>query len=161
MRLIKLFIITVFVLGNNVLAQNIIRGIVYNENKIPLEGANVFIPMLVKGTSTNSSGEFELTGLPNGKFDIQISHIGYASQIVPVTLGKTQFELDVVLIPASVEAERVVVSTGYSTTQHQNAVKIEVLRLNEHHLIKSPNFIIRLLVQKPSAFYQLSPNQSM
>ena len=141
MRLIKLFIITVFVLGNNVLAQNIIRGIVYNENKIPLEGANVFIPMLVKGTSTNSSGEFELTGLPNGKFDIQISHIGYASQIVPVTLGKTQFELDVVLIPASVEAERVVVSTGYSTTQHQNAVKIEVLRLNEHHLIKSPNFM--------------------
>jgi len=141
MRFIKILIVTVFVLVNNLLAQNIVKGRVYNENQVPVEGVNVYIPMLLKGTTTNASGEFEISHLPNGKFDIQFSHIGYANKIVSVNLGGEQLVLNVEITPASIEAEGVIVSAGYNTTQHQSAVKIDILRLNERHLHPSPNFM--------------------
>jgi len=141
MRLTKIFLIIAMLFANNLFAQNVIKGTVLNENNVPVEGANVFIPMLVKGTTTSSRGEFELNNLPNGRFDLQVSHIGYANQIVSINLVGEEVNINVKLTHASIEAEAVVVSAGYNTTQHQNAVKIDILRLNERHRMPSPNFM--------------------
>jgi len=135
------FLIIATLVATKLFAQNVIKGTVLNENNVPVGGANVFIPMLVKGTTTSSRGEFELNNLPNGRFDLQVSHIGYANQIVSVNLAGGEENLIVKLTHASIEAEAVVVSAGYNTTQYQNAVKIDILRLNEHHRLLSPNFM--------------------
>lgn len=141
MRLQTIFLIIAMSVATNLFAQNLIKGTVLNENNVPVEGANVFIPMLVKGTTTDSKGEFELNSLPNGRFDLQVSHIGYANQIVSVNLTSEEVILFVKLTHANIEAEAVVVSAGYNTTQHQNAVKIDIMRLNERHRMPTPNFM--------------------
>lgn len=148
MRLTKIFLIIAMLFANNLFAQNVIKGTVLNENNVPVEGANVFIPMLVKGTTTSSRGEFELNNLPNGRFDLQVSHIGYANQIVSINLVGEEVNINVKLTHASIEAEAVVVSAGYNTTQHQNAVKIDILRLNERHRMPSPN-VMEMLTNVP------------
>lgn len=128
MRLPKVFSIIAIVFANNLFAQNSIKGTVSDENGMPVEGASVYIPMFVKGTITNSKGEFQLNRLPNGRFEIQVSHVGYANHIESVILNGDEVNLNVKLTHASIETESVVVSAGYNTTQHQNAVKIDVLR---------------------------------
>jgi len=65
-----------------------ITGTVYGEvldlqSQIPLPGANVLIHSkdTVLGAITDNSGHFRLEGIPVGRFDIQVSFIGYNSVI--------------------------------------------------------------------------------
>lgn len=71
-----------------------VRGLVYdNETQTPLIGASVVItgtnPLL--GASTNLTGNYIIPYVPLGRFNIQISYIGYDQAIVSgilVTSGK-------------------------------------------------------------------------
>ncbi len=141
MRIVKLIPLYILLFTGVLNAQNTIKGIVTDEKNSPIHGANVYIPILVKGATTNINGEYELTRIPNGRFDLQVSHIGYANQIISVNFTGGETILNVNLEQASIEAESVVVSAGYGSTQHQNAVKIDVVRLNERHKMPSPNFM--------------------
>lgn len=68
-------------------AQNTLNVVVKSEdNGQPLPGASVFIPQLKKGTSTDSSGFAVLANLPDGRFTINVSFIGYAPVQKSVTL---------------------------------------------------------------------------
>jgi hypothetical protein len=80
-----------------ILAQQItqtIKGtIVDNETSIPLIGATVVImesnPVI--GTTTDVNGNFKIEKVPVGRYNFQISYVGYESLIVPeilVTSGK-------------------------------------------------------------------------
>ena len=58
-------------------AQNYIKGKLTDINNKPLVGASVFLPGLNKGTITNQEGEYLINNIPNGKIQIQFSHVGY------------------------------------------------------------------------------------
>ena len=123
-----------------VVAQNKIAGKVTDRNNAPLPGASITLPELFKGTIANEKGEFELTNLPNGKTKVQFSFVGYASDIKTVFLNSSSVELNASLNESVIEAEEIVVSGGYHSTQHENAVKIDVLKLNPKEVLASPNF---------------------
>jgi len=123
-----------------VVAQNRISGKVTDQQNVPLPGATVSLPELNKGTMTNEKGEYELTNLPSGKNKVQFSFVGYASDIKTVLLNNAQVELNATLKEAVIEAEEIVVSGGYHSTQHENAVKIDVLKLNPKEIAATPNF---------------------
>ncbi len=137
----KIFIICVMILSYHISnAQNKITGKITDQDNLPMVGANIFVPDMNKGTTSNNNGTYELSNLPNGKIKIQFSYIGYGNCVESVVLNGKSLELNIALTQTAIEAEEVVVSGGYSSTQHENAVKIDVLKLDPRAIISTPNF---------------------
>lgn len=92
------------------MAQISVSGIVTNDS-IPLESANVYIKNSIKGTATNSKGEFKLNAQKGDA--LSVSYLGYKTK--EHVLNTTQ-DIDIKLEEDSFEE---VVVIGY-----QNATKI-------------------------------------
>jgi len=101
-----------------------------------------------KGTISDKNGNYQLVNLPNGKNRIQYSFVGFANHIETVELNGESIEINILLKQTAVEAEEVVVSGVYNSTQHDNAVKIDVLKLDPHTVKITPNFS-EVLTQVP------------
>ncbi|MEZ5103153.1 MAG: TonB-dependent receptor [Draconibacterium sp.] len=137
----NLFIICVIILlYYQTNAQNIVKGKITNQNNEPLSGATVFIPELNKGTVADNNGNYELLNLPDNKVRIQFSFVGYNNEIKTLNLEGRSIKLDIVLRQTIVATEEIVVSGGYNSTQHENAVKIEMLKLDSRYMEITPNF---------------------
>ncbi|HNW98859.1 MAG TPA: TonB-dependent receptor [Bacteroidales bacterium] len=137
----KIIFICVLVLSFQfTFSQNSIKGKIIDTDNKPLTGATIFLTELNKSTISNQNGEFFLNNLPNGKIKIQVSFIGYANAIETIFLNNKNVELNITMKETAIETEEIVVSGGYSSTQHDNAVKIDVLKLNERINTVSPNF---------------------
>ncbi len=121
-------------------AQNQITGKITDYNNQPLTGATVLLPEINKGTVSDTNGDYVLNNLPNGEIRIQFSFVGYNNVIKTVFLSGAKTKLNIMLKEAPFEAEEVIISGGYNSTQHENAVKIEVLKLDQHTNLSSPNF---------------------
>lgn len=122
-------------------AQNSVEGIVYDENGKILVGASVYFPELNKGSTTDSKGSFFIGDLPKGKQKIQISFIGYITEFISLDLSSQENTIEVHMQQAVLKSQEVVVSGGYVSSQHENAVKIDILSIDD--IIKSgtPNFM--------------------
>ena len=94
-----------------------------------------------KGTVSDENGNYVLHNLPNGKLKIQFSFIGYANVIETVVLNETELDLNIEMKLSPIEAEQIVISGGYSATQHENAVKIDILKVNTLQVKNTPNFM--------------------
>ncbi|MFH0866424.1 MAG: TonB-dependent receptor, partial [Bacteroidota bacterium] len=137
----KKIIICVMILSYHITnAQNKISGNITDQDNQPLTGATIFVPDMNKGTVSNSNGNYELLNLPNGKIKIQFSFIGYTNRIETVELNGESVELNIMLKQSPIEAEEIVVSGGYNSTQHDNAVKIDILKINPLTIKSTPNF---------------------
>ena len=71
-------------------AQQQIKGRVMDGKNEPLIGASIQVPGTSIGTVADLDGNFSFT-LPEGKFLLQVSMIGYKTQVVNVK-GKTTDE---------------------------------------------------------------------
>ncbi|RPH28271.1 MAG: TonB-dependent receptor [Bacteroidales bacterium] len=137
----NIFIICVMILSYHITeAQNKISGKIVDQDNLPLIGATIFVPDLNKGTVSNANGNYELSNLPNGSIKIQFSFVGYTNHIEAVLLNGENVELNVTLKQAIIDAEEIVITGGYSSTQHENAVKIDVLKLSPLTIKNTPNF---------------------
>ncbi len=123
-----------------VCAQNKLSGKITDQYNLPLEGAAIFVPEMAKGTLSDENGNYELLDLPKGLIKIKFSYLGYASRIETLKFDGKNVNLDISLEQAAIEAEEIVVSGGYSSSQHENAVKIDVLKLNPRTIGSTPNF---------------------
>lgn len=121
-------------------AQSSLSGVVNGISNKPLQGATVFFPELNKGTVTGPDGQYLFTELPQGRVRIQVSYLGYASHIETILLKPSSNKLDIILHPAPIEAEGIVVTGGYNSSQHENAVKVDIFRFDRHDVKVSPNF---------------------
>ena len=137
----RIFILCVFIIFNHSLnAQNTIAGKITDQNNFPLPGATIFISDMNKGTISDKNGNYQLINIPNGKTRIQYSFVGFANHIETVELNEESIQLNILLKQTAVEADEVVVSGVYNSTQHDNAVKIDVLKLYPHTIKITPNF---------------------
>lgn len=138
-RIIAIFVIVL--LWMNLQAQSKIKGQITDQNNQTLPGTTIFIPEMNKGTVSDKNGNYELLNLPNGKLKIQFSFVGYSNVIETVVMNEAEIVLNVVMKQSPIEAEQIVVSSGYSSTQHENAVKIDILKVNNLHVKNTPNFM--------------------
>ena len=137
----KTFIICILILSNYIInAQNKITGRITDQENLPLPGATIFIPDLNKGIIADNNGIYEFANLPNGKVRIQCSFIGYLNVIETIELKGEPVELNIKLKSTTIEAGEVVITGFYNSTQHDNAVKIDVLKLDLHTTKNSANF---------------------
>ncbi|MEO6166292.1 MAG: TonB-dependent receptor [Chitinophagales bacterium] len=94
------------------LTQTVRGSITDVDSQEPLIGAVIRIPSLNTGTTTDENGNFRITGIPVGRYDIQISYLGYEEQTasdVIVTSGK-EVILNIHLAEKVNELNEVVVS---------------------------------------------------
>ncbi len=131
-----------------------IRGRVVNAETLqPLAGANVFIEGTQKGAATDVDGNYFIPDLSAGSFIVTIQYIGYA------TLSKTDVIVrpgritycDAALTPQQLEAEAIVVQSGYFTEMLENTGSIT--QFNREEIRRSPGSagdISRILMAMPS-----------
>lgn len=121
-------------------AQNKISGIITDQGKKPLFGAVVYIPELNKSTVSDSKGHYEINQIPSGDLKIQCSYLGYANYIQTIHLQGEAVTHNIEMFQTAIAVEEILVSGGYRTTQHENAVKIDILKLDPLTNKISPNF---------------------
>lgn len=63
-----------------------IEGVITSANEV-VPFANIYVPKLKKGTSSDQNGVFKLENLPQGLVEISVSAIGYQSSVVEVNLS--------------------------------------------------------------------------
>ncbi|PKP30378.1 MAG: TonB-dependent receptor [Bacteroidetes bacterium HGW-Bacteroidetes-16] len=137
----RLLIICMVVMSYHISnAQNKITGKITDQDNLPLIGASIFVHDMNKGTVSNSNGTYALSNLPNGKIKIQFSTLGYTNRIETVELNGESLELNISLRQIAIEMEEIVVSGGYNSAQHENVVKIEILKLDPLKITNTPNF---------------------
>jgi len=140
MEKISLLLMLMF-FGISMFAQRQIAGKVSDSNGEPLSGCSVLLPELNKGTITDKNGLYHIENLPVGKTKIQFSFVGYNSIMKIITLQNPSNELDISLTESVIESQEVVITGGLIASQHENAVKIDVLRSKDILQSGTPNLM--------------------
>jgi iron complex outermembrane receptor protein len=101
-------LLVVFVICSSTLsAQNVLRGVVKNQNEEPLEGATIKLIDSETFTATNANGEFSVS-VSQTNLTIQVSFVGYqtltqdvsVNQTISITLKEGISNLDEVFVSA-------------------------------------------------------------
>ncbi len=122
-------------LSFGIMAQNTFKAKVINDQtKVPLKGATAFIPDLKIAAIADTSGLITINNIPNGRFEIGITYIGFAKsekvysfplqhpdEIIEVSLGASTGEL----------AEVTVQTTRTNQNLRDIPTRIEALPLEE------------------------------
>ncbi|RXJ45937.1 TonB-dependent receptor [Gelidibacter gilvus] len=109
----------------SIYAQNNLKGSVVDKNTTePLIFANIYIPQLEKGATTDFDGNFTLSNIPNGTFPIVVSIMGYETFSQNITFPSTE-QLHLTLIPSAIEMEEIIISTPFHKLQSENVMKVE------------------------------------
>ena len=132
----KTFIIVCcFLLAGTVMAQNTFKAIIRNDRtKEALKGATAMVAELKISAASDTSGLITLTNIPNGKFEIQISYVGFEKQEKTFSFPLAQpghvYEFD--LDPEGDELAEVTVTTT-RTNQNQRDIptRVEAVPLEE------------------------------
>ena len=101
-----------------IFASNISGIIIDESNNNPLIGANVFLSNLNEGSATNNNGEFLITDISPGIYELEVSAIGYKNYSKSITVKQDEnFKLIVVMNrePLTWEAINVI---GMSPLRH-------------------------------------------
>jgi iron complex outermembrane recepter protein len=122
-------------------AQNTLAGKISSITNEPLTGATIQIPDFNCSTIANKQGEYILKNLPEGNIKMIFSFIGYKTVIETVKIVKGENKTDISLKPSFVQTEEIVVTGGSVSSQHDNAVKIDIARGNDMLFSGTPNLM--------------------
>jgi TonB-linked SusC/RagA family outer membrane protein len=99
-----------------------IRGRITDETGAPLANASILVVGTDKGTAANSDGVFAITGLTPGRYKLQISAVGFTTDIREITVKDNEsLEVAVVLKGGTGKLEEVIV-TALGITRKERSV---------------------------------------
>ena len=106
-------------------AQNTFSGNITNaETGEPVFSANIYFPELGKGDMSDIDGNFSIQNVPNGKFKVVISSVGFATYSNELDFPGTS-SLIITLEKSAIEMEEVIVSTPFHQLQSENVMRVE------------------------------------
>jgi len=113
-------------------AQNTLEIKIFTEKeKEPLLGATIFIESLNKGATTNFDGVAILEDIPNGKYTLQISFLGFEPQEQPITVPLTSELIFYLKEDENALDEVIVQSTRSTRTIKKIPTRIEYIGAEE------------------------------
>lgn len=128
-------------------AQNSFSGQVTNsETGAPIFSANVYFPELSKGDMTDIDGKFAVENIPNGRFKIVVSSVGFGTYSNELDFPETT-GLNITLEKSAIEMEEVIVSTPFHQLQSENVMRVErenVAQLNRKGAISLSDGITQI-----------------
>ncbi|PTN04337.1 TonB-dependent receptor [Mangrovibacterium marinum] len=104
------FLLVMLSLTTLTFAQYAISGVVMNEKREVLPGANIVLAGTYTGTVADTNGQFELKNLRAGDYKLLISFIGYERASQSVTLKNSNQAVTITLKPSGIMTEEVLVS---------------------------------------------------
>ena len=120
--------------------KNTLSGYVYEkESGETLIGANVYIPAMQKGTTTNAYGFYSLTLQPD-IYEIQFSYLGFQTLSREVDLTEGDVELNVEIGSEAEELEEVII-TGEIEDRNISELQMSVERLDMKTVERLPNLL--------------------
>lgn len=155
--MISKYLILFFSLYSFAVAQSgHLIGRITDQNGI-LPSANIFILNTTIGTAADEKGNYKISNIPEGEYEIRYSAVGHETKILSVEIfaNKTT-ELNVTLNEYVIEIESVVV-TGIKT-QQQNDTRTSLIDLNPRNAKILPGAaedVLRTLQSLPGV---LAPN---
>jgi len=143
--IIYLFFLCLIGYISQIHAQSEINGVVKDNNSLtPISGANVYLKENNKGTSTNSSGYFQIKDLKPGDYQLNISHVGYTDTVFQISTSASQ-NLSILLKPDSIEMSSIVISATRTPTVledvPQRIHKIEKETIQEYPATNTDNLL--------------------
>ncbi len=111
------------------------------DNGEPLTGVSIYIPDLLTGTATDEKGYYELSDLPKGELIVQFSYIGFQTVNKELYLTGDQQTLNIEMVPQIIQGQEVVISGNFTSTQHENTIKISTLGINRITTSGKPSLI--------------------
>lgn len=106
-------------------SQNTIEGIVKDsDSNKPITFANIYLPLLEKGTITNEKGVFIIHDVPSGNYKIVVSIIGYETFSTLISIPLIE-DLNITLKLSAIEMEEIIISTPFHKLQSENVMKVE------------------------------------
>ena len=117
-----------------------------NENGEPLAGATVTVKGTGKGTSTNANGEFILKDVPNGKYLVEVSFVGYEKQEIKVNVHSF---LTITLKGSTNPLDEVQIIAYGTTTKRLNTGNVSTVKAKEIEQQPVSNPLLALKVEFP------------
>lgn len=132
-------VIFVFLLPFSAYGQGIVEGTVTDgEVDEPLPGAQVVVQGTNIGTTTETDGTFQITGVPSGEQTIVVQFVGYSDQERNVTIEDGQtLSLEIVIRESAVNLSEVVV-TGAGGESERRKLGNSVASINPSGLEDAP-----------------------
>ncbi|WBL21113.1 TonB-dependent receptor [Zunongwangia sp. HRR-M8] len=117
-------------------AQNGVKlqGKITTEDGEPITGANITVPEISKGTTSDYSGDYQIQAIDKGTYTIKVSFIGYRTLTKEVTLN-TNTTLNFKLEESAFELEGLVV-TAQKREQKNKDVPIAITSYGNEFLQK-------------------------
>ena len=106
-------------------SQSTLIGKVTDLNNNPIIGADIYVPNLHIGTTTDENGSYILKNLPNGSIKVVFAFLGFKSVVKPIQFDKKEIELNVSLEESVFNMDEVIVSTPFNKLQSENVMKVE------------------------------------
>ena len=126
----KIFYATLLLgLTSLVSAQNKIVGAISDKDNKALPNVIVSVPEIHKETISDADGKYLLNNLPNGTFKISFSSVGYATQILSISISEKEVTQNITLEDNIIHMDEVIVSTAFNKLQSQNVMKVEHVNL--------------------------------
>jgi iron complex outermembrane receptor protein len=128
-KTLKLLITTFLILfASQIIAQSLLFGRITDQsNGEPLAGVNIYFPELLKGSVSNKDGDYRIENLPKGELIVRISFVGYKTENIKIHSNNQEQNIDIELEFLIVQGQEIVVSGNFTSTQHENTVKISTL----------------------------------
>lgn len=90
-------------------AQSGIRGVVIDQSQTALPGASIYLEETDFGTITDINGKYEMFNIPQGKYNLNISYIGYSKQSLLVDIKENTINvIEIIMDEGSLLSEIVV-----------------------------------------------------
>jgi iron complex outermembrane receptor protein len=122
--------------------RNFLSGKILNtENGEVLPGASIIFPDLKIGGTANTTGSYAFKNLPEGKYLIEVTFVGFSSILETIEL-KGDLKKDFPLSPTAVEAEAVTI-TGVSsaTSVKRTPIPVTIVKKQDLNRGTSTNII--------------------
>ena len=125
-------LIVVIFIQTNLLAQYNITGTVKDKvDGKPLVGVNVYLPDFSIGAVTDTNGFYRISDLPKGESIVRFSFIGYQTVYRNVYITDKDITLNLKLDIQVIHGEEVVISGNFTSTQHDNTIKISTVHIEQ------------------------------
>lgn len=119
-----------------------------------LVGASVYFPDFKRGSVVDGNGEFNISGVPQGEYIIEISFFGYKSLVEKINTA-TYKSKTFALTTSIVEQEKVIV-TGVSSAMSTKKAPIAVQLINKRELLSTPSTNIIDAISRVPGVQQVS-----
>ncbi|MEE0864374.1 MAG: carboxypeptidase-like regulatory domain-containing protein [Alistipes sp.] len=111
-------------------AQTVVKGVVVDENDLPLIGATVVVPSTTQGTTTDAGGNFRIE-LRNDANAVQISYLNYKTTTLSVDRSLKNYDLGTIKMqPEAIAMEDVVIMQSVAV-QRRTPVAVSTIPQQE------------------------------